>query len=74
MTTATIKNQESAEERSHVHFALLTKTWFGHNGSVRRERGGSSGIARSVLSREASAVSVYMLRQWLRRETSVWLT
>ena len=32
---------------------------------------GSSGIARSVLSREVSAVSVYMLRRGLRRKTSV---
>ena len=38
------------------------------------EGGGSSGIARSVLSRGASNMSVYMLRQLLRRETFVWLT
>ena len=52
----------------------LTKTWFGRNGSVRREGDGSSGIVRSVLSREVSAVSVYMLRRGLKWKTSVWLT
>ena len=76
MATATTKKTRHLlkKEIMFTLHRLQKKPWFGRNGSVRREGGGSSGIACSVLSREVSAVSVYMLRQGLRRKTSVWLT
>jgi len=73
-TATTKKTKRLLKKEVTFTSRRLKKNWFGHNGSVRREGGGSSGIAHSVLSREASAGPVYMLRQWLRRETSVWLT
>ena len=76
MATATTKKTRHLLKKEVMFTSrrLQLKTWFGRNGSVRREGDGSSGIARSVLSREVSAVLVYMLRRWLRWKTSVWLT
>jgi len=54
MATATTKKTRHLLKKEVMFTSrrLQLKTWFGCNGSVRREGDGSSGIARSVLSRE----------------------